>query len=223
MQDLLKSLIFLKKHYKYILLIVLIIFLGAVTYIYGKGNDVLEDTEIELNVPDIKQPVTEEFVIFDIKGAVTNPGAYKLNVGNRIYDAIRVSGGLTTDADTSLINLSKKLIDEMVIIVHTKDEVIDYFKKEPTIIYKDVPCICPDYKNDGCVTDESPSENDTKISINKASLEELMELPGIGEAKAISIIEYRTANDGFNSIEELLEIKGIGDAVFAKFKDFITL
>jgi len=128
----------------------------------------------------------------------------------------------------------------MVIIIHTKDEVLDCLKEEPLIIYKEIPCVCPEIKNDGLITEEpkpndikesetqEPSSNDVtetnnKISINTATLVELMELPGIGEAKGKSIITYREENKGFNSIEELLNVKGIGDAVFDKLKDLITI
>ncbi|MDD4719057.1 MAG: helix-hairpin-helix domain-containing protein [Bacilli bacterium] len=215
---------YLKKYYIHIIIIV-VIFLGSIAYIYGKGSDDFDNVEpdIELNVPKDELNETEEFVIFDIKGAVKNPGAYKLNKDKRIYDAIRVSGGLTTNADTTLINLSKKLVDEMVIIIHTKEQVYDYTKSEPTIIYKDVECNCPELKNDGCVSDETNDKLNNKLSLNDATLEELMELPGIGEAKAKSIIEYRNEVNGFTDIEELLNIKGIGETVLAKFKDLITI
>ncbi len=66
------------------------------------------------------------------------------------------------------------------------------------------------------------SENNNKlISINTATLEELMTLSGIGESKAKAIIEYRKTKK-FESIEELKEVSGIGDALFEKIKDFIT-
>ena len=241
MQDLLKP---IKKYLKYFL-IGLGLLLVTISYIYGKGGDVEENLiEEEINFPkeiiEEKEELeefkeTEEFITFDIKGAVVKPGAYKLKKGQRISDAIKISGGLTNKADTSLINLSKKLIDEMVIIIHTKDEVLDCLKEEPLIIYKEIPCVCPEIKNDGLITEEpkpndikEPSSNDVtetnnKISINTATLVELMELPGIGEAKGKSIITYREENNGFNSIEELLNVKGIGDAVFAKLKDLITI
>ena len=63
----------------------------------------------------------------------------------------------------------------------------------------------------------------TKVSLNKATLEELMTLNGIGEAKAKSIIAYREENQGFKSVDELLNVSGIKEALFAKIKDNITL
>lgn len=214
-----------KKYYKYVFIIVLIIVLGTVTYINGKGEEIVEEETLQVNIPKEKiENKEEELIVIDIKGAVANPGAYKLKSDSRIYDAIRVSGGLTENADTSLINLSKKLKDEMVIIVHTKEQVEEYTKKEPTIVYKEVECVCPKIKNDGCIVEEEiDDEKSDKVSLNKATIEELMTLPGIGESKAKSIIEYREQNGGFNSIEELLEIKGIGESVFEKIKEFITI
>ncbi len=61
------------------------------------------------------------------------------------------------------------------------------------------------------------------ISINSATLEELQMLPGIGEATAIKIIDYRTTNGGFKTLEEIMNINGIKMAKFEKIKDLICL
>ncbi len=67
------------------------------------------------------------------------------------------------------------------------------------------------------------SQKDTsKISINNASKEELMSLPGIGEKTAIKIIEYRQTSS-FKSIEDLKKVKGIGDKKYEKIKDLIVI
>lgn len=60
------------------------------------------------------------------------------------------------------------------------------------------------------------------INLNTATKDELMALPGIGEAKADAIIEYRK-NNKFNSIDEIKNIKGIGDKRFEAIKDDLTL
>ena len=62
-----------------------------------------------------------------------------------------------------------------------------------------------------------------RININTATLEQLMELPNIGEAKAENIIRYRQTHNGFASIEELKEVSGIGDKIFNELKDMITV
>jgi len=49
------------------------------------------------------------------------------------------------------------------------------------------------------------------VDINRATVEELRELPGIGETRARNIVEYREANGPFRSVEDLLKVKDIGE------------
>ncbi len=67
------------------------------------------------------------------------------------------------------------------------------------------------------------SQDAGKISINKATIEELITLPGIGEKTAQKIIEYRETYGSFWSIEDLKNVKGIGDKKFEKLKDYISI
>lgn len=62
-----------------------------------------------------------------------------------------------------------------------------------------------------------------KISINTASLNELMSLPGIGEAKARSIISYRNENGSFIILEDLMNVTGISENIFEQIKESICL
>ena len=57
---------------------------------------------------------------------------------------------------------------------------------------------------------------------NNATKEELMTLTGVGESKAIAIIEYRSKNK-FNTIEDIMNVSGIGESAFAKIKEYITV
>jgi len=72
-------------------------------------------------------------------------------------------------------------------------------------------------------TSYSADENDGLISINKASLEELMKLPGIGQTKAQKIIDYRNQYGGFVSVDELTEVSGIGDKTLEKLRPYLKL
>lgn len=220
---------FYLKKYRYIILsgLLIIVFL-----FFNKNSDEIELTS-DLSL-EIKEEVTEEItkeekIKVDIKGAVKNPGVYEINSNGRVADAIEISGGLTNDADTSIINLSKNLTDEMVIIIYTKEEVAEMLKGSTSIKYIEKECICPKIENDACidnVIDNKPdtnTSNEQKVSLNSATIDELMQLPGIGEVKAKAIIAYREENGGFKSIEELLEVNGIGESTFNKIKDQLSL
>ena len=61
------------------------------------------------------------------------------------------------------------------------------------------------------------------IELNQATKEELVVLPGIGENLAARIVEYRKAKSGFSSLEELMEVKGIGRGKYERLKRFIYL
>ena len=222
---------FYSKKYRYIILSGLLI-IALLLFIFNKNSDEIELTS-DLSL-EIKEEVTEEIpkeekIKVDIKGAIKNPGVYEINSNGRDADAIEISGGLTNDADTSIINLSKNLTDEMVIIIYTKEEVAEMLKGSTSIKYIEKECICPKIENDACidnVIDNKPdtnTSNEQKVSLNSATIDELMQLPGIGEVKAKAIIAYREKNGGFKTIEELLEVNGIGESTFNKIKDQLSL
>lgn len=183
---------------------------------------------VNVNAIEKKEVYNPDNVYVDIKGAVKNPGVYEVNKDSRIIDVIKKAGDLKKDADTSVINLSKKVKDEMYIIIYTKEEINTYKEKmiPSTKIIKEVEekIICPDNDNDACISKSSSSLNNISevININTASKEELMKLKGIGEGKAKQIIEYRKDNT-FNTIEDIKNVPGIGDSLYDKIKDNIEV
>ena len=113
----------------------------------------------------------------------------------------------------------------MVIIIYSNQQVKEFEKTKQIEEQVQEKCMQPNenaLKNDACIESEKKDTN-TKVSINNASLEQLMTLPGIGESKAKDIITYRTSKGPFKKIEELMEIPGIGESIFAKIKENITL
>ncbi len=68
----------------------------------------------------------------------------------------------------------------------------------------------------------APQQN-VLISINKASLEDLDSLPGIGEVIAQRIIDYRNRVAGFKTVEEIMEVSGIGEVKYNNIKGLISL
>ncbi|UTO18975.1 ComEA family DNA-binding protein [Acinetobacter sp. Z1] len=62
-----------------------------------------------------------------------------------------------------------------------------------------------------------------KISLNKANLQQLQTLNGVGEKKAQAIVEYRQKNGGFKTVDELMNVKGIGPKLLEKNKAKLML
>jgi len=188
-----------------------------------------EDNDIIKNNNNEEKTNKEDIVKYniDIKGAVKKPGVYQLDSNLTVNDAINIAGGLTDKADTSIINLAKKIIDEMVIIVYTKDEVKNSNIVDTVIKVVEKECVCPNIENDGCLNTEikdniTNKEDSTLVNINTATIEELKAINGIGESKAKNIIEYRKKNGDFKSIEDIKNVEGIGDTLYETIKIYIT-
>lgn len=222
---------FKNKKYLLIIPIILLIVITLITYFLPESKAQEENQELLLITEEQKEVVANEMIKVDIKGAVQMPGVYELNINSRVIDAIKTSGGFLPNADTSTINLSKILKDENVIIVYTKEEIAKIQEGKVVVKYIEKECVCPKLEeNTACIKEEDKIiENETKeetetkiININTASLEELMTLPGIGEAKANEIIAYRNKNK-FETTEEIKKISGIGDATYNKLKDLIEV
>ena len=114
---------FLKKYWKHISIFCSLIILVIVGYLsYENDNKINTISEKKLSVTKQDEKfdkLEEKNVVVDIKGAVNTPGVYSLKEESRVIDAINLAGGLMDDAYTINLNLSKKLIDEMYIIVYT--------------------------------------------------------------------------------------------------------
>lgn len=175
-----------------------------------------KEEEQQIEQEDLMVEEKTSKVMADIKGAIQNPGVYELEEGMRIIDLIQKGGGLREDADTSTINLSKVVEDQMVIQIYTKDFIAE-LKQKGEVVPIEKECNCPAIQNDAC-----DSTTSSKISLTSASKEELMTISGIGESKAEDIIKYRN-EVGFTTIEDLKKISGIGDSLFERIKDQVTI
>ena len=236
------------KFYIIIFLICIFIFISLYFLLFKKDEKVIAKEIVIEKKEEVNNKINS--VRVDVKGYVEKEGVYELDDNSRVIDAINKAGGLKKGANTEYINLSKKLIDEMIIIVYSNDQVSKFKEEEKEIIYIEYKCECPDNINDSCITEndivntngvedkknneESKEENknnenleeeknDSLISINSASKEKLMTLPGIGESKADSIIKYRQEKGEFKNIEDIKNVSGIGESVYSKIKDYIKL
>ena len=120
----LKEFLLEKKYYMIGGMIFLILLSIAICFSYNKLTKETKK-EVILFEEEKKEEIIKEdcYANVDIKGEVLNPGLYKVICDSRVQDVIDASGGLTKNGDTTLLNLGKKVIDEMVIIVYSKKEI----------------------------------------------------------------------------------------------------
>lgn len=152
----------------------------------------------------------------DVKGKVKQPGIYSFSANERVHHIILRAGGFLSDADRNRINLALPLSDGMVVWVPSVTD--------KTSLGSSLPFPCGEALNKPF----SPSSSNTssgsaKINLNTASLDQLLSLPGIGEAKAKAILTFREKKGGFKSVEQLLEVTGIGDKMFEKIKEKVVI
>ena len=145
-------------------------------------------------------PEEDEKVVVDVKGAVKDPGVYTMEEGDRLIDAVRKAGGLTSEANDASLNYALRLEDEMVVYVPTIGEEVDEEFSESA----------------------SDSSSDV-VNINKATEEELMTIPGIGPAKAAAIIDHREKEGKFQTKEDIMQVSGIGEKTFENIADLIDV
>lgn len=189
-----------------------------------KYNNVKKEEIILKKESNLEDNSNKEICTVDIKGAVKNPNVYQIDCNYSVNQAITEAGGITTNADTSVINLAKKITDEMVIIVYTKDEVKNSNIVDTVVKVVEKECVCPNIQNDGCLNTKITKNigESNLVNINTATEEELEALPGIGSSKAKAIIEYREKNGEFKTIEDLKNVEGIGTKMYEAIKEYIT-
>ena len=150
-----------------------------------------------------EEPVEQDLITVDVKGAVKSPGIYDLPVGSRVNDAVQKAGGLTEQADSKSLNLAQKVSDEALVYVPIKGEES-----------------ASQQAGSGAA---SSTSKEKKVNLNKASLEELKQVKGLGGKRAQDIIDHREANGKFKSVDELKKVSGIGAKTIEKLKDYVTV
>lgn len=219
--------------YPITIFLIILTIIGVLITKKNLNNNKYNDIEIvkeqdSLNLENLKE-IDEEIIKLnvDIKGAIKKPGVYKIDSNLTVNDVINIAGGLTENADTSVTNLAKKITDEMVIIIYTKEEVKKSNIVDTVVKVVEKECVCPNIQNDGCLNTEikeniTNKENEELVNINTATVEELQTITGIGESKAKSIIEYRKTNGNFKTIEDIKNVEGIGEKLYESIKIYIT-
>lgn len=162
----------------------------------GAGSDNLSDSEAKSSA---------SMIYVQVAGAVHKPGVYKLPEGSRVFQALELAGGVTEDAQLKSLNQAAPVADGEMVWVMTVEEAA----AQPV--------------QEGETSGNGSEGEDAKVNLNTATKEELMELPGIGAAKAENILAYREANGSFTKIEDLMKIEGIKEGVFSKIEDYVRV
>jgi competence protein ComEA len=139
-------------------------------------------------------------LVVHVAGAVRRPGVYRLRDGARVDDAVRRAGGAKRRADLSQLNLAAKLEDGRQVLV---------------------PLRAPQAAAGGPAVPGAPASG--PVNLNTATAEQLDTLDGVGPVTVQKILNYRTEHGGFSSVDELGEIPGIGEVRLAALREQVTV
>lgn len=216
----------LNQKQKFVVIILIVIAVGVIAfyyisstrdvYNYGEQFEETKSEEVSQKNEKVITDDKEEMIIVHITGAVKTNGIVKVKANARVNDVIEAAGGITSDADLENVNLAYIVEDGQKIYIPSVEdrENINNNAESKEIVTE----------GDGGVVIEGESEkNDGLIDINKADIEGLKSLPGIGESTALRILEYREAHGKFKSIEDIKNVSGIGDAKFNTIKSYIKI
>src|SRR6056297_1689481 len=140
---------------------------------------------------------TPSWVTVHVAGAVVVPGVYTLPVESRVHHAVDAAGGVTADAEPDALNLAGQVVDGTRVYVPRIGEVVP---AQPA----------PDQAERG------------PVDVNRATVEELDELPGVGPATAAAIVTERERNGPFAGVDDLDRVPGIGPAKLDALRDLVT-
>jgi competence protein ComEA len=140
-------------------------------------------------------------LVVHVSGAVADPGLVTVPEGARVGEALAAAGGPTADAEVDRINLAQPLTDGERVHVPRDGE---------------------DDPPDGPAAGAGNADRQGPVDLNRATVEELESLPGIGPARAQAIVEHRDAHGPFAEPGDLRAVPGIGEATFQRLADLVS-
>jgi competence protein ComEA len=166
---------------------------------------------VEIPIP-VPSPVPDPGrIVVDVVGAVARPGLHELPVASRVADALEAAGGLTVEADRMRLNLAEPLIDGSRLWVPAVGEAA-----RPEVVPLTSGTSDP---RSGAGSGRAGAP----LNVNTAGAAALEELPGIGPALAAAIVEHRQRHGAFASVDELVEVSGIGPAKLEQIRPLATV
>ena len=155
-------------------------------------------------------------ILVHVSGAVAQPGVYELPPGSAVREALKAAGGLQAEAADWALNQAALVQDHSQIHVLTEEEA------RTARIQAGSPAAGSNVLPSKSET-RPGQELGSQIALNQASLEELCSLPGIGAKTAQDILDFRQARGAFRSLEELMQVPGIKEARFKKLLPYLRL
>ena len=146
-------------------------------------------------------------VTVHVAGAVRRPGVYRLREGRRVDDAVMRAGGPTRRADLGAVNLAAKVQDGRQVLVPVRG------RAGAAVAATAAPG----------ATASAAGAAAPPLNLNTATLEQLDTLDGVGPATAQKILEHRQERGGFGSVDELGEIPGIGEKRLASLREQVQV
>ena len=188
-----------------------VVVLGAVSWAAFLGPPADGGPPVELTLPRADATSTTmgspgaggEAVVVHVAGAVASPGLYRLGGDARVADALDAAGGPAGDADLDVLNLAARVADGERVYVARRGEV-----PPPAVAAGGGPA---------AAAVAGP------VDLNTATAEQLEALPGVGPATVEAILSYRKEKGRFRSVDELLEVRGIGEAKLASLRSKVTV
>jgi competence protein ComEA len=150
---------------------------------------------------------------------VANQGLYELTAGSRLADAIAAAGGESDGADVHRLNLATPLVDGM----HIRVPLQGADPRDPELPLIELPTATGSGAGGGPVLDGAVAASPTRIDVNRAGVDELERLPGVGPAIAAAIVAWREDNGPFRTVDDLLAVPGIGPAKLSAMEDQVGL
>ena len=196
--------------FRYPLLILLVGLILALSGLFiVKSGLTSPSTKVEVLQATTSGQTNGEIAV-EIAGEVLTPGVYKLPVGSRVEDLLVISGGFSGNADRvwtdKYLNRAAKLTDGQKVFI-------------PSINEQSGVLGAKNSGGDQTTSSTFPSDSNTLVNINTASINQLDSLPGIGPVYGQSIIEHRP----YSNVEELLSKGALKSSVYQKVKDLVSV
>lgn len=169
--------------------------------------------------PPPTPPPTPPRLLVHVAGQVGAPGVVEVPAGARVIDAVEAAGGFTPEADQTVLNLARHVVDGEQMWVGRPGET------PPASAASPPSAGMPSLTGDASGTDAGASGGlaAQPLNLNAATQADLESLPGIGPVTAGHILAWRDAHGPFSRVDELLEVSGIGERTLARLEPLVTV